>query len=233
MNILAFDTCIDACSVAAGKGLRSLTPSIAFADEPMTTGHAERLMPMIQSVMAETGLAFSHLDRIAVTSGPGTFTGTRIGVAAARALSLATGAKLVPLSSLELMGRNPALPAGPGRTFAIATDARRDEVYIQLFARSTLHPVGPPCVVPLGEISSALGRETTIVIAGSGAEKAAQAARSAGIDATAICADLLPSAIDMLFASFEMATVERLSPLYLRPPDAKPPARSALLGASP
>ena len=68
MNILSFDTCFDACSVAAGRGLRSLTPSISFAYEPMQKGHAERLMPMIEAVMAEVGLEFTALDRIAVAA---------------------------------------------------------------------------------------------------------------------------------------------------------------------
>ena len=93
MNILSLDTCFDACSVAAGRGLRSLTPGISFAFEAMQKGHAERLLPMIEMVMCEAGLEFKSLDRIAVTYGPGTFTGTRICVSAARALALATGAR--------------------------------------------------------------------------------------------------------------------------------------------
>lgn len=231
MNILAFDTCFDACSAAAGKGLRSLIPSIATAYEPMRTGHAERLMPMIAEVMEAAGLEFSQLNRIAVTHGPGTFTGTRIGVAAARAMALATGAELVSISSLELMGRNPLLPAGPGSIFVIATDARRDEVYLQLFSRHTLRPVAPPAVVRLCDIASALANQDSIVVAGSGAQMAAEAARAAGIAAQAIAPDLLPDAVDVLFASFEMPVAASVSPLYLRPPDAKPPAPNALLGA--
>ena len=107
MNILSLDTCFDACSVAAGRGLRSLTPAIAFAFEPMQKGHAERLLPMVEAVMAEAGLAFGALDRIAVSRGPGTFTGTRICVSAARALALATKAEIVSLSSLRLMAMSP------------------------------------------------------------------------------------------------------------------------------
>lgn len=231
MNILAFDTCFDACSVAAGKGLRSLTPCIASAFEPMQTGHAERLMPMIQEVMSEAKLDFAALDRIVVTEGPGTFTGTRICVAAARALALATGARLVKVTSLELMGRSPRLPAGKGRVFAIATDARRDEVYLQLFSRATLLPHGPAAVVPLSAVAAALGDHSPIDVAGSGAERVAKAAREAGIAATALCSDLLPDAFDVVFASSEMQLVAEVSPLYLRPPDAKPPAPNALLGA--
>lgn len=230
MNILAFDTCFDACSVSAGKGLRSLSPSIATSFEPMVTGHAERLMPMIEATMAEATLSFGQLDRITVTHGPGTFTGTRISIAAARALSLATGAEIVSVSSLEVMARSPRLAAGPGSVFAIATDARRDEVYIQLFSRFTLRPLAPPAVVPLAGMGAVLKSTNLIEIAGSGAEKAAAAAQAAGIDAVAICPDLLPDAFEILFASSEFPVAGTVSPLYLRPPDAKPPAPSALLG---
>lgn len=65
----------------------------------MATGHAERLMPMIASVMADAGMRFDELERIAIATGPGTFTGARIAVSAARALSLATGASIVAVSS--------------------------------------------------------------------------------------------------------------------------------------
>lgn len=201
----------------------------------MATGHAERLMPMIEEVMAEACLSFDALDRITLTRGPGTFTGTRISVAAARALGFATRAKFVAISSLELMARNPLLPSGPGAVFAIATDARRDEVYLQLFSRFTLRPIDPPAVVALEDVAGALKTPLNtpgpIEIAGSGAEKAAAAARRAGCDAIAICPNLLPDAIDILFASSEMAIEDSVSPLYLRPPDAKPPAQSSLIGA--
>ena len=113
MNVLAFDTCFDACSVAAGRGLRSLTPVIAERFEGMQLGQAERLMPMIKETMLEAGMTYEMLDRIAVTVGPGTFTGTRIGVAAARALSLVCGAPIVAVSSLALMALDISLPA-PG-----------------------------------------------------------------------------------------------------------------------
>ncbi len=230
MNILAFDTCYDACSVAAGRGLRSLAPSIALAFEPMTTGHAERLFPMIETVMAEAGLAFSSLNRIAVTLGPGTFTGTRIAVSAARALSLATGAPLVPLTSLTLMAMNPAIPSAQGRSIVIATDARRDEVYLQCFDRHTLRPLAPAAAVSLSHAAAAVG-PGPVVIAGSGAIRIAEAACAAGIDAEAILPELLPDAIDMLFAAIKLPIATKVEPLYLRPPDAKPPPAALLARA--
>ncbi len=231
MNILAFDTCFDACSAAAGRGLRSLTPSIAWRSEPMATGQAERLIPMIETVMDEAGLAFTDLNRITVTIGPGTFTGTRIAVSAARALALATGAPVVPLSSLTLMAMNPAIASVRGSSLVIATDARRDEVYLQRVDAHTLLPLGPAAAVPLSQAAAAVGPGPA-VIAGSGAIRVAEAARAAGIDATAVLPNLLPDALDMLFASSTLpVAMGAVDPLYLRPPDAKPPTAAPLHGA--
>ncbi len=230
MNILSLDTCFDACSVAAGRGLRSLTPGISFAFEAMQKGHSERLMPMIETVMAEAGLEFKSLDRIAVPFGPGTFTGTRICVSAARALALATGARIVAVSSLKLMAMSPRIPAAPTSRVAIATDARRGEVYLEVFDRHSLLSLGAPQCLTLADGVEKLGRNP-IVIAGSGsAELAAEAARE-GIEATAILPDLLPDALDMLFPACELPIAGTVRPLYLRPPDAKPPAPSPFAGA--
>ncbi|MFN0219389.1 MAG: tRNA (adenosine(37)-N6)-threonylcarbamoyltransferase complex dimerization subunit type 1 TsaB [Hyphomicrobium sp.] len=222
MNILAFDTCFDACSAAAGRGVRSLTPSISFVSEPMATGHAEHLMPMIESVMQDVGLAFTALDRIAVANGPGTFTGARIAIAAARALALASGAPIVAYTSLNLMAMSPAIPAARSRRVGVATDARRGEVYLQIFDRHSLAPEGPPCVLAVNDAAAALLGDS-VTLAGTGARALASVAQSAGLDVDAILPDLLPDAIDMLFAAGEAPTSRNVLPLYLRPPDAKPP----------
>jgi tRNA threonylcarbamoyladenosine biosynthesis protein TsaB len=162
MNILSFDTCFDACSVAAGRGLRSLTPAISFAFEPMQKGHAERLLPMIEVVMSEAGLTFGALNRIAVTFGPGTFTGTRICVSAARALALATGAELVAVSSLKLMAMSPLIPAARTRRVAVATDARRGEVYVEIFDRHSLESLVAARCLEVEEAARLFGREPSV-----------------------------------------------------------------------
>jgi tRNA threonylcarbamoyladenosine biosynthesis protein TsaB len=230
MNILALDTCFDACSAAAARGLRSLTPAISFAFEPMQKGHAERLIPLIEIVTHEAGLAFKALDRIAVTFGPGTFTGTRICVSAARALALATGARFVGLSSLRLMAMSPRIPAAQTPRLAIAADARRGEVYIEVFGRHSMRTLAGPQCLAIADAVSALGAGP-IVIAGSGAVEVAAAAHAQGIEAEAILPDLLPDAVDMLFPACELPDTHILQPLYLRPPDAKPPAPSPFVGA--
>ncbi|HVZ05949.1 tRNA (adenosine(37)-N6)-threonylcarbamoyltransferase complex dimerization subunit type 1 TsaB [Hyphomicrobium sp.] len=230
MNILSIDTCFDACSAAAGRGLRSLTPAISCAFEAMQKGHAERLLPMVRTVMSEAKLEFAALDRIAVTYGPGTFTGTRICVSAARALALAAGAELVAISSLRLMAMSALIPAANTAHIAIATDARRGEIYLEVFDRHSLNTVVAAQCVEIGNAVQFLG-SAPIVIAGSGAEALAHAARASGIDASALLPELLPDAFDMLFAAVELPVSATVRPLYLRPPDAKPPAPSPLIGA--
>lgn len=229
MNVLSLDTCFDACSVAVGRGLRSLTPSISFAFEGTQEGHSERLIPMIEMTIAEVGLAFSLLDRIAVTFGPGTFTGTRVCVSAARALALATGAKFVSISSLRLMAMSPRILAAPTRCIAIATDARRGEVYLEVFNRHSLRSLVVPQRLTIADAVKVLG-SSPIVVAGSGADALAVAANHGGIEATAILPDLLPDALDLLFPACELPVADVLRPLYLRPPDAKP--LSPFIGAS-
>ena len=98
MGVLAFDTCFGAVSVAVRW--QSARGEILLREdyEERETGHAERLMPMIESVMHGAGLRFSSINRIAVTLGPGSFTGLRIGIAAARALGLAANIPVVGMT---------------------------------------------------------------------------------------------------------------------------------------
>ena len=229
MNVLAFDTCFDACSVAVGRGLRSLTPVIAERFEAMQVGQAERLMPMIEETMLEAGMTFNMLDRIAVTFGPGTFTGTRIGIAAARALSLVCGAPIVTVSSLALMALNPEIANIQRRTLAIATDARRGEAYIERFDSRTFQSIGGPAVLSFADAVHALG-SAPVLIAGSAASAIAAEAQAQGRDVRAILPGLLPDALDMLFCAAALPVIEKPAPLYLRPPDAKPPAPSPFFG---
>ena len=137
MNILAFDTCFGAVSVAVRWRSARGEWLLREAYEARTTGHAERLFPMIAEVMEGAGLAFSAIDRIAVTLGPGTFTGVRVGIAAARAFALPreSPSSARPASPSWRTGPTSCLGAErAGWPLAVAVDARRDMVYFQLFA---------------------------------------------------------------------------------------------------
>lgn len=101
---LAIDTALNACSaaVAVGGVVR------AAMTEPMARGQAERLAPLVKETMAQAGLGFSALDRIVVTTGPGSFTGVRVGLAFARSLAVALGRPCVGVSTLTALAHGAA-----------------------------------------------------------------------------------------------------------------------------
>jgi tRNA threonylcarbamoyladenosine biosynthesis protein TsaB len=129
MLILAIDTALDAC--AAGVLDTNVGALIAQESQAMKRGHAEALMPLIGRVIREAGIGFAALDRIAVTTGPGSFTGLRVGLSAARGIGLAANKPVVGLSTLTayaapVVGQNAAQPV------ISAIDARHDHVYFQV-----------------------------------------------------------------------------------------------------
>src|ERR1700749_3269007 len=99
MLILAIDTALEACAVALLD--TGTSKVIASESQAMKRGHAEALMPMIARVMKESDLTFAALDRLAVTSGPGSFTGLRVGLSAARGIALAAGKPVVGITTLS------------------------------------------------------------------------------------------------------------------------------------
>ena len=225
MNILAFDTCFDACSVCVAELRDGVFLELASTRERFETGHAERLVPMIDEVMARAGMALEDLDRLAVTVGPGTFTGTRIGIAAARALALATGVAVVGTSSLAVMAHAAAreLGARPAdEVMAVAVDARRGEVYVQLFAAGGIVPKSQPLLLAI-EDAARLGGDGPMLVVGSGAQTVADAAAVEGRRVAAKLPGLLPDAASLAQIAAHLTPAEApLAPLYLRAPDAKP-----------
>ena len=209
MIVLGLDTCLSSCSVAVVEGERVL----GSAREVMARGHQERLAPMAREVMARAGLSFDRLDRIAVTVGPGSFTGLRVGIAFAKGLALALDLPTVGIGTLEAL----AAP-GSGLVFPVI-DARRGEVYLQGFedGRALMAPdavTAETAAARIAELSQ--GRPFTLV--GSGAPLLAGLARGA----TAIDAEGADA-----WRVARLATGRApgpLKPLYLRAPDAKLPA---------
>lgn len=140
MIVLAIDTALDACSVA----ITCDEAVLSSLSEPMSRGQAERLAPMVQEAVAQAGVALAQLDRIAVTTGPGSFTGVRVGLSFARALALALNKPCVGVSTLEALaledgeeGARAALIETPGAS------------YFALYDNGV--PVIPPCGIERGE----------------------------------------------------------------------------------
>src|SRR5213082_2064031 len=129
MLVLAIDTALDAC--AAGVLDTNAGKLIAQESQPMKRGHAEALMPLIARVMKESGIAFFSLDRIAVTTGPGSFTGLRVGLSAARGIALAANKPVVGLTTLAAYAA-PVVSEDAAHAVISAIDARHDQVYFQV-----------------------------------------------------------------------------------------------------
>lgn len=229
MHILALDTSMGACSAAVLRADGTRQDLFVHA-EFMARGHAEALMPMVAEVMAEAGVTPSGLDLIAATLGPGSFTGVRIAIAAARGLALATGARLWGTDSLTVMAQGALAETDlrqAGRPFAVAVDARRSMLYFGLFDAAGARLQGPVLIAP--EDAAALLPDDVAVAVGSGAELLARAAAMRGRHVTATLPDLQPDARSLAVlapAGGETSTTVR--PLYLRPPDAKPQAAATL-----
>ena len=148
MNILALDTSMGACSAALITRDGNARRVFARA-EKMARGHAEALMPMVADIMGEGRTTFSALDRIAATTGPGSFTGVRIAISAARGLALVTAAKLFGIDSLTVMAREAHdLGVTAGALFAVAVDARRGMLYLGLYDHASRRRDGPLLIAP-------------------------------------------------------------------------------------
>jgi tRNA threonylcarbamoyladenosine biosynthesis protein TsaB len=128
----------------------------------MTRGHAEALMPLIAAVMSEADMEFGELDRVAVTVGPGSFTGLRVGVAAARGIALATGKPAVGLTTLAALAA-PLFAADEGKPVLAVIDARHDRVYMQLFGPGGRSLVAPQIASMHTAIRAAAAGPTRIV----------------------------------------------------------------------
>ncbi len=224
MKLLAVDTALSACSAALLDG----DAVLVHAFEEMQRGHAERLAPMVQELMAGSAIGFEALDRLAVTIGPGTFTGQRVGYAFMRGLRLALRRPLVGVTTLAAMARA-AMEETRSNAAAVLHDAKRGEVYFTLVANSET-----VIADRLVSFDDAVGMTRNLAnnidgglaVAGTAAREAVEVLRAAGcnpVQSKIVAPDALWVARLALTAP-EPVTIPR--PLYLRPPDARLPAGS-------
>ena len=229
MKILAFDTALGACSAALAECSAGGCAVLARAFETRQRGHAEALVPMIERVLSDAGATYADVGRIGVTVGPGTFTGVRVGVAAARGLALAAGIPVVTLSTLEAIALTAAngLDAPAPGGIAASADARRGELYLQIFT-GTVRELTRPQVLCVADAAGAMP-DGDLLLCGTGAPLLRDALGGRRRNVTAVSADPQPRA-----AAFVCALAGRPvcaappEPLYLRAPDARPPARMSV-----
>jgi tRNA threonylcarbamoyladenosine biosynthesis protein TsaB len=225
MKILALDTATEACSVSLGIGDQSIDRYVE-----LERGHAEQLLPMIDAVLAEGGIALGSLDAIAFGRGPGGFTGVRLAASVAQGLSFGAGIGVVPISDLAAVAQR-AFQMDPGAGHVlVVNDARMREVYWARYA------IGPE-PVPQGEEKVSAAAEVLLpehsagqnwVAAGRGLSAwpaLAERCREAG---ATVRADLLPRASEVLalarpfVAAGKMLPPEAALPVYVRDRVAEP-----------
>ena len=217
MKILALDTATEACSVALGIGADCIERY-----EELDRGHAERLLPMVDEILAEAGLTLSSLDAIAFGRGPGAFTGVRLAASVAQGLAFGAGLCVVPVSDLAAVAQRAAgLRRGIACVLAV-NDARMREVYWAEFRAGQLVEV-------TGEERVSASRDVVLPViegpwlaVGRGLRVAPELADRCQAAGAELHIDLLPRAREVLelahpvVAGGLMLPPERALPVYVR-----------------
>lgn len=215
MKILAVDTCLGACSVAILEDEATLAHRFALMDR----GHAEALAPMVDEAMRESSVPYAALDRLAVTVGPGTFTGQRVGLAFMRGMRVALKKPLIGITSLETMAHQTMAETHVPLAAALH-DARRDEVYLEIVQNGAT--IVSPVVLLFADAVALLREKSTgqpIALCGTAAPRAKESLPTARLSPVR-----QPDALWIArLARSREASVTPPRPLYLRAPDAKLP----------
>ena len=220
MKLLAVETCLGACSVALLDGQTAL----AHRTQVMDRGHAEALAPMVQAMMV--GHDFASLDRLAITVGPGTFTGQRVGLSFMRGLRLALNKPLIGITSLEAMAAAAHAETNTARVAALH-DARRGEAYLALIENGAM--TLPPRVLTFAAAIDAIRAFGPCALAGTGAPAAHEKLGDAFTLSTIRQPDALFVAKLAQALPAPAPDAPPPAPLYLRAPDAKLPGGKELV----
>lgn len=214
-RLLGFDAAGSACSAAVwvDGALR------ARRFEAMSRGQSERLLPLIEEVLSEANIEFADLGALAVTLGPGGFTGVRIGLATARGLALALGLPVIGITSFEAVAAGVAVEERAGRSLLVVIESKRRELFAQALAPD-LTSLGAPAVAA-PEAMARLLPPGAVTVAGDGVEAAWPALVDSGRDLHRASGS----------GATDAAAVVRLAAGRPRPPLGQPPRPLYLRGA--
>jgi len=215
MLTLAIDTAANFCSACVWDGRRVL----GAEERDIGRGHAEQLVGTVEKALAEAGREFPDIGRIAVAVGPGSFTGIRVGVAAARGFGLALGVPVAGVTTLEALAADACMQADGA--FAVAIHGGRGQIFLQSFSAGG-EPLSEPGAVAAEDAAAAISPSTQFLAGNAAAEIAAVLGRpvKAGIDRAT-------GAIETI-ARLGESSLRPPVPLYLRGADAKPQTGFAL-----
>ena len=224
MKILALETSAKAVSAAVTEDGRVLASG--YQDTGLT--HSRTLMPIVEHIMKNAEITMAEISAVAVAVGPGSFTGIRIGVSAAKGLAFAASIPAVGVSTLAAMARNAAFADG---LVVCAMDARRNQIYNALFEakNGALTRLTPDRAIGLDELSQELrGDSRPKIVVGDGGRLCAEALAAADVACRLAPPHLvMQHAVSVALEAEEAArkgglvSAQELLPVYLRPPQAE------------
>jgi tRNA threonylcarbamoyl adenosine modification protein YeaZ len=212
MILLAIDTAGIDCSAALFDSAAGTL--LSAVSEEIGKGHAERLMAVIDRALDKAEVELDAVEKIAVVIGPGSFTGIRVGVAAARGFALSLGIDCVGVSTLEVLAASYRAQSDASGPVVVAIDAKRDEIYAQGFAADG-SPLTEPAALSLDDVER-LAASLSTGLTGSWISKST---------------DRFDIGMVARLGAAKNADGTRPKPLYLRGPDAKPQTGFALARA--
>jgi tRNA threonylcarbamoyladenosine biosynthesis protein TsaB len=218
MRILAFDCAGAQCAVAVRVGPEIVAERHIRSER----GHAQLLMPLLRDIAAEAGLRFADFDRFAVTIGPGSFTGIRVALAAARGLALGTDKPVIGIDVFSVVASETLQAGIPAPRLLVAVESRRAECFLQLFDVSG-EPIGSPTMLAPDTVADWIG-PGPIAVAGDAAGRVTASLPEA-VDLSVRCSAPSPGTLARLAADRPIGDPPR--PFYLRAPDAIPTAARA------
>jgi len=219
MKILSIDTAHGICSVAVAEN----GAVIAQREEYEQSRQAERLFLIIEEILKENKLSYSQIDAIAANIGPGSFTGVRIGLAAARGIALAAKIPVIGVSGFESLEYK-AKSFMASEDILIAFDARREQVFTKFYSKGF---GGEEALMSYGDVASLVKASSGFEVAGDAAELIMPHLSGNNLNYTIISDLKLPDAGMTALVALQKLSSEdydvNAAPLYIRPPDAKLP----------
>jgi tRNA threonylcarbamoyl adenosine modification protein YeaZ len=213
MRVLAFDCAGAQCAAALLDGSDSVAARRIEGDR----GHAQSLMPMLCDLLRDAKLQFSDIDRFAVTTGPGSFTGIRVALAAAHGLALGTGKPIVGVTVFEVLAASAIQSGLASHRLLVAIESRRRECFFQLCDPEGA-PLGPPVMIAPEQVPAWAGSAPLMVIGDAAWRLAPFYGQSVVEDGAK---DIDTTVLARLAAGRPIGPTP--APFYIRPPDAAPP----------
>lgn len=222
--VLGMDTATAACGAAVVRD----GVTLSARQERMGRGQSEALMPMIKTVLAEAGVEAAELDAVAVTRGPGAFTGLRIGLAAARAFALTIGKPCLGIGTFDALAADALARVddiGRADALLVAVETKREDLYLQLIGLDGV-PLSEPAAAPPVAVTSMCAGYGAVAIAGDGARRAAEV-MGGPVSIVEGCDVPGPATVAKLgMRCLGDPAAAPATPLYLRPPDVTMPRKT-------